>query len=765
MMTIKAQLYRYSAIFTIAVSVFVLISWIFDLPQLQFLSSGLGVMKFNAAVCFCLLGFSLLLHAKARYKVITSVLLLAVFLMSIATATEYFFLIDLGIDHYFVKEFIINFDNVPLGRMSLQLTMLIFILSILLFFIRFKKVNQHIEFALSFLIVISIAIFLDFIFNANETGYLPTFSQISLSTVIVFIVLCLGTFSSPLIFYDKFSFLKKLNLGVGILLVCFLLLYYIFSKTNKGVLESKDVIQNTEEMIVASATLLAVINESEVNTFQYVISEDPSNLIEKDAPVFVMNRIKKTTDGNQEAHRSIMELEKLVVQHAQFRENVISTRQRKGFESARNLLISEQGKLIKSRIKVLVHTIQENEYHSLDERRLLNINRAKHSGELILFFEILIVISVIISYFVIRRNFKLKRKAQKLLEKSNERFFKIFNFNPIAMAITTVEEGRFIFVNDFYCQETGHKRENLIGKASDDVNIITTAEKLKVRDSIKTHGGEDKDVEIKINRADGVVMTVLFSVQTIFIDKQDCFIYAFVDITDRNKTREKLEEVNKELDSFTYSVSHDLRAPLRAIAGYTKILHEDYGDKIDEDGRHFMDVISKNAIKMGQLIDDLLAFSRLGRQNIVLVPVDMVKMIDSLIEDAKLFSNGKETQIIYNDLLDLKGDGSMLKVVMTNLLSNAVKYSSKKEAITIEIGSYAEENNIIYFVKDNGVGFDMAYSDKLFGVFQRLHSMAEFEGTGVGLAIVHRIITKHGGKIWAESKPDEGATFYFSLPK
>lgn len=186
---------------------------------------------------------------------------------------------------------------------------------------------------------------------------------------------------------------------------------------------------------------------------------------------------------------------------------------------------------------------------------------------------------------------------------------------------------------------------------------------------------------------------------------------------------------------------------------------------IDAEGKRIMNVISNNAQKMGQLIDDLLAFSRLGRQNIVSVPIDMNSLVRSIKDDLIAFSDLKNIQIDIRNLIIAIGDSSMIKVVMTNLLSNAIKYSSKKDEIIIEVGSYYEGKNIVYYVKDKGAGFDMQYYDKLFGVFQRLHSTSEFEGTGVGLAIVQRIINKHGGKVWAESKIDIGSTFYFSLPK
>lgn len=227
---------------------------------------------------------------------------------------------------------------------------------------------------------------------------------------------------------------------------------------------------------------------------------------------------------------------------------------------------------------------------------------------------------------------------------------------------------------------------------------------------------------------------------------------------------QQLEAINKELDSFSYSVSHDLRAPLRAIDGYSKILIEDYGGQVDQEGRDIMDTIRRNTRRMGQLIDDLLAFSRVGKQLVVSGEVDMDQLVKAIVNEMISADSGR-TDFCIQLLPPTNGDYNMLKQVLANLISNAVKYSAKRQNPVVEIGSFKVNDNLVYYVKDNGAGFDMTYYDKLFGVFQRLHSSRDFEGTGVGLAIVHRIISRHGGKVWAEGKEDQGATFYFSLPK
>jgi signal transduction histidine kinase len=235
---------------------------------------------------------------------------------------------------------------------------------------------------------------------------------------------------------------------------------------------------------------------------------------------------------------------------------------------------------------------------------------------------------------------------------------------------------------------------------------------------------------------------------------------------EKEKRAEELIIANKELESFSYSVSHDLRAPIRAISAYAKILEEDYLGKLDAEGAKTLLSIIRNSKKMGQLIDDLLAFSKLGRKEVTVSEINMDKLMiavkDELIAESETHKNIIEFKI--NAIPPAKGDIALIKQVLINLISNAIKYSGNKTTAYIEIGAYAEKNLNVYYIKDNGVGFDMQFYENLFGVFHRLHTAEEFEGTGIGLAIVHKIIERHGGKAWAESTINEGATFYFSLP-
>ena len=226
---------------------------------------------------------------------------------------------------------------------------------------------------------------------------------------------------------------------------------------------------------------------------------------------------------------------------------------------------------------------------------------------------------------------------------------------------------------------------------------------------------------------------------------------------------EQLESANNELETFSYSVSHDLKAPLRAIEGFSKLLLEEHSDKLDEEAKRLFNIVISNTARMSQLIEDLLEFSRVTRTQMTKINVDMTKLVEGIFNELKNLENGRNITLTLNNLSPVEGDPSLLRQVWINLIANAIKFTRPRNAAVIQIGNEIENGSNIYFIKDNGVGFDMKYSQNLFGVFQRLHKYKDFEGTGVGLALVERIIKRHGGRIWADSKLNEGASFYFTL--
>jgi PAS domain S-box-containing protein len=348
-------------------------------------------------------------------------------------------------------------------------------------------------------------------------------------------------------------------------------------------------------------------------------------------------------------------------------------------------------------------------------------------------------------------------------------------------------EGRIDLINAQTEKLFGYARDELLGQ---EVELLVPT-RFQERHREYRHGffaspaarplGTGRDLYGQ--RKDGSEFPAEIGLMPIETEEGRLVLVAIVDITERKRAQEEirkfgaileqrvaertalLEAANKELEAFSYSVSHDLRAPLRAIDGFSRIVMEDYASALPEEAKTYLQDVRANTQRMGELVDDLLAFSRLSRQPVKKECLETDRIVKQCLEELQSQQNGRRVEIRVGELPTCQADPSLLKQVWFNLISNAFKYTGKRQTATIEIGcrAGAEPSESVYFIKDNGVGFDMRYAHKLFGVFQRLHRIEDYEGTGVGLAIVQRIIHRHGGRIWTEAAPDQGATFFFTL--
>ncbi|MGZ4038291.1 MAG: sensor histidine kinase [Bacteroidia bacterium] len=376
-------------------------------------------------------------------------------------------------------------------------------------------------------------------------------------------------------------------------------------------------------------------------------------------------------------------------------------------------------------------------------------------------------------YANVIRDVTAQKHAEEVIRESTEQIETIIGSAPNAMVVTD-EKGNIIRWNAKAETTFGWTAAEAKGKPMLDL-IFPPANGGPYADLqrfIKTRAGQllNNVIEITARKQNGDEFPVELGISTVKSRGEYIFIVFINEITRRKKAENEirranldLDAANKELEAFTYSVSHDLRAPLRAIHGYTNILAEDFQDKLTDEGRMMMRGVLSNTKKMGQLIDDLLSLSRLGKKELQKKPVDMNLVVKSVIEELTRSLPKGKIEFRLHPLPETQADYNLMVQVFTNLISNAIKYSSLKEKPVVEIGVKGEQGEQAYYVSDNGAGFDMAFYNKLFGVFQRLHDANEFEGTGVGLAIVKRIITRHNGKIWAEAQPGKGATFYFTI--
>ncbi|HWZ95545.1 MAG TPA: PAS domain S-box protein [Opitutaceae bacterium] len=389
-------------------------------------------------------------------------------------------------------------------------------------------------------------------------------------------------------------------------------------------------------------------------------------------------------------------------------------------------------------------------------------------------------------YVAIRADITERKTAEEKLKASTKEVLDLkAALDEHAIVAITDSRGKITFVNDKFCTISKYSREELLGQ---DHRIINSGYHPKefIHKLWTTIGhGRVWHGEIKNKAKDGSFYWVDTTIVPFLDDrgKPRQYVAIRADITERKAAEgtvrqlnteleqrviqrtAELETANKELEAFSYSVSHDLRAPLRAVDGFSQAVLLDYGPQLPEEGRRYLQTIRGGAQRMGALIDDLLTFARLNRQELNKRVIDTGKLVRDALDELGSPWSDRSVEILARDLPASPGDPVLLKQVWLNLLSNALKYTRKREKTVVEIGCMKTNGAETFFVRDNGTGFDMRYANKLFGVFQRLHRAEDYEGTGVGLAIVQRIIQRHGGRVWGEAAIDRGATFYFTLEK
>jgi len=442
-------------------------------------------------------------------------------------------------------------------------------------------------------------------------------------------------------------------------------------------------------------------------------------------------------------------------------------------DAALAVVDSGVGKKLMDEIRRIMKDMEAEERRHLAERRAAADAYQTRSVVAAAATAILLASVLALAFFT-------QRMAGRTLRESEALFRSAFDHTNVAMVLTDMDN-RFVRVNAAFARLFGREPADMLGVSMQDVtHPDDVAESLAQRQELLAGRGHYFQVEKRYAGPDGEVRWGLTNVALLRGPDGAPFRYVaqVQDITARKHAEEELRRLNaeledrvgtrtaelrasnEELESFSYSVSHDLRAPLRAVDGFARIVLEDFAGQLPEDASEYLRDIRVNSLKMGRLVDDLLAFSRLGKQVVKRHALDMTALAEACLEELTVPRPPDQLDVRVAALPPCVGDHSLLKQVWLNLLANALKYSAKKAKAVVEVGALPGP---VYFVRDNGVGFDMKYAHKLFGVFHRLHREEDYAGTGVGLAIVHRIVQRHGGRVWAEAAPDKGATFFFTV--
>jgi PAS domain S-box-containing protein len=560
------------------------------------------------------------------------------------------------------------------------------------------------------------------------------------------------------------------------ILLCFFLALAILAwlaissyNCTRQIISSSRWVAHTHDVLYRAERLLGAATSIENGQRGFILTGnekflDPYN-IEKNQIYDHFSALQQMTLGNADQQALLQKLEPVIDRLLVLSSDAIKTRKSRAAQ-AQEFSASLEGKHALDEIRTLIRDFQDRENALLATRALATEGDITSFGYN--YLSLLTITGLIIGsvFYGINASLKARTETDEKLKKASEEIKGLYDNAPCGYHSLNAQ-GDFVNINETLVKWLGYNRREEVIKKLKFTDLLSADERKIFEEAchVLMQKGFVNGLELNLKRQDGSELPVVLNSAAMF-DTQGNYIQSrssTVDNSERRKAENEMKELARELEAFSYSVSHDLRAPLRSVDGYTRVLQEDYADKFDDEGRRVIHVIMSNAKRMGQLIDDLLDFARVGRKDVVKTHLDMTAIVQSISSELTQREE-RNIQVTVHPLTTVPVDLDMIRQVWVNLISNAIKYTGKTPDPKIEISSYEEGEEVCYRVKDNGVGFDMQYSGKLFGVFQRLHKMQDFTGTGVGLAIVKRIVGRHNGRVWAESQINNGATFYFTIP-
>lgn len=574
------------------------------------------------------------------------------------------------------------------------------------------------------------------------------------------------------------------TLGFVIALVVMALIAAISFRSISGFMTRAESVEHTYQVLLDLQDLLSHLRDAESGQRGFLLAGDAAQLSHFASALETVGErqrsVRELTGDNPEQQRRLDALDSLLGEKTRSLEfGIRLARDATDRQSVLEWVRAGEGTRQMDRIRSLIAEMTVHEEALLARRAAESSSSARMAVGTVIVGNAVSLALLLIIFAYLRTEIRRRAEVEAALRRNHDQIEDLYNHAPCGYHSLNAD-GVFVRINDTELDWLGYSRDEIVGRKRF-VDLLTPESVGTFRSSFPRfkETGAISDLEFAVRRKDGSVLDVSLSA-TAIRDAAGAYLMSrstMFDISARkdaerriaglNRDLERhareLEHTNRELESFSYSVSHDLRSPLRAIDGFSRILEEDHVARLDAEGLRLLSVIRECSQAMGRLIDDLLAFSRLGRKPLSATTVDMEALVAEVLGEV-LPSGAPRPEITTHPLPAAWGDAALLRQVWLNLLANAIKFSSKRELPELEVGGHSQGGENIYHVRDNGVGFDMRYYEKLFGVFQRLHREAEFPGTGVGLAIVQRVVARHGGRAWAEGVPEQGATFYFSLP-
>jgi PAS domain S-box-containing protein len=569
----------------------------------------------------------------------------------------------------------------------------------------------------------------------------------------------------------KISFEKTILLGFALSLS--VLAFIGFASYKSGIHYAKSIswIDHTHRVIESLDNVLEDVKEAESSARGYIISNEEAFIKPFSQAILLrsqhIGKLKELVSDNALQFKRALRLDSLSASKVSRLQEFVETKKREGLKASADITKSGIGRHLMDEIKLLVTDMQDEENSFLLRRHQQLLDNASLNG-LVNFIGTLGALTLLIAiYFLLMSEIRRRNRAEEEMARTNNFLNAILEHIPNMIFVKDASELRFVRFNKAGEELLGYPRSELLGKNDYDFFSKTQASFFTSKDREVLNRKELLDIEEEPiqTRLKGERWLHTKKIPLLNEKGEPTHLLGISeDITELKKQRDSIIQLNSELEAFSYSVSHDLRAPLNGMNGIASLFEEQYADKLDSEGIRMLGLLRKTSQRLSALIQDLLTFARLGRVEMQETPTDINKIAKLAFEEASSLIPGNKAEFVALPVPKASADPTLLHQVLVNLLSNAIKYSSKSLNPRVEFGFDEIKGTGTYYVKDNGAGFDMKYSNKLFHVFQRLHQENEFDGTGLGLAIVDRIISKHGGKVWAEGKIGEGAAFYFTLP-